>query len=1086
LINLNKENDNERKDEFEFYARIRDENTIKYGTDVNRYGPIILSKMYSDRTHFLYELLQNTEDACERAAMSHHDEEFNVFFNLFPDRLEIWHNGIPFNEKDVKGICGLAAGTKVDDYSQIGKFGIGFKSVYAYTKSPKIYSSNKSGKSFFFIIEDFVHPHPIDKISHIRDVQTLIVIPFNHDTISQKIAYQEISKRLKNLGAKTLLFLNNLNKIYWKINNDGGEYNKEIQHEGKSKWIKLSYKDETNKESNEQWLVFDKTIDNSEHKAKVEVAFKIHQEEEEKRIVPAPYSTLYVYFDTGKETHLNFIVHGPYETTVGRDNILLSEWNEGLIDTTGVLLTEILAEIKKMSLLNVSFLETLPIDYEFFSQTQSDDFHFYKLYLIIKETLLGEIPFLPKYGGGFITAANALIGSTEEIRGILGKEQLESIYRGEDFNWMDASITRNRTPELRAYLMNILNIPELTPDMFARLYSEEFIEVQSDEWIINFYIFLNNQRALWKPRDRYINNPGILRSKPIIRLEDDTHTKPFDDEGEALAFLPTEGLALPFPSVKINIAGDRGAKAFLVNLNLKEPDRVASIKRHTIPKYFDPKVEVRIEDNIEDIKIIMDAINNIDKISERREFMDMIKQTPFILGRNILGESGYKQPTQIFIGREYNKNDDLDVFYSDNNEVWFLSNAYFNAISAKTFETFGCIIEIPVQYKNPDIQGYVWITRQYSNYQRGLNGFDPGCNIYGLENVLKTITFSKALILWKIISQYSHSLFGTYEKSTRQTFDTASSHKRYSKLGSKLVWYEWIPDRGGNFKEPSEIKLVDLPAEFLPNSSESKRIAEYLSFKKDITSELDELLPDEDREFITQAINWTEDERDIAIKAIEKLRFQQSKGPIDPEQLQEELIKEITKKPPYKTEEQEDKVWSRLDPEEEKDLRKNLGNEIPDRYEKLRLVYEERQIRQSTPIDSIDPKQFLLNEYRGRCQICNTQIDIGGGREPIINIYRLIEKRNINPAANMEFNILGLCPNCWTRLKYGYSDLRNIFEIAKKVTRDEIAPESIEEKMSDGYLIDISLIDKHRELFYSQTHMQAVANFLMSDFSNNK
>ena len=112
------------------YKKIAEENIKKYGTDIGRYGPVLLAHLYSDRTHFIYEILQNAEDAGARAKKS-----VKISFHLFKDRLEIRHNGKLFDEPDVRGICGLVEGTKKDDLTQIGKFGIGFKSVYAYVEN---------------------------------------------------------------------------------------------------------------------------------------------------------------------------------------------------------------------------------------------------------------------------------------------------------------------------------------------------------------------------------------------------------------------------------------------------------------------------------------------------------------------------------------------------------------------------------------------------------------------------------------------------------------------------------------------------------------------------------------------------------------------------------------------------------------------------------------------------------------------------------------------------------------------------------------------------------------------------------------
>ena len=121
------------------YKEIAAENIKKYGTDIGKYGPVLLTGLYSDRTHFIYEIIQNAEDAGARIG-----KNVQITFNLFKDRLEVRHNGKLFDEADVRGICGLVEGTKKDNLTQIGKFGIGFKSVYAYTNSPKIYLTLKN------------------------------------------------------------------------------------------------------------------------------------------------------------------------------------------------------------------------------------------------------------------------------------------------------------------------------------------------------------------------------------------------------------------------------------------------------------------------------------------------------------------------------------------------------------------------------------------------------------------------------------------------------------------------------------------------------------------------------------------------------------------------------------------------------------------------------------------------------------------------------------------------------------------------------------------------------------------------------
>ena len=130
------------------YTKIREENIARYGWDTAVLD--LLGQLYSERTHFIFELIQNAEDAGAT----------ELAFELFEDRLELRHDGRPFTEADVRGVCGVGKSAKSGDLTAIGKFGIGFKSVYAYTKSPRIYSGGEH-----FGIENYVRPLAVDQLA---------------------------------------------------------------------------------------------------------------------------------------------------------------------------------------------------------------------------------------------------------------------------------------------------------------------------------------------------------------------------------------------------------------------------------------------------------------------------------------------------------------------------------------------------------------------------------------------------------------------------------------------------------------------------------------------------------------------------------------------------------------------------------------------------------------------------------------------------------------------------------------------------------------------------------------------------------
>ena len=189
------------------YNEIRQKNIKEYGEGTRHLS--YFADIYSTRTHFIYELLQNAEDALSRRPPGS-----SSGFIHFNDCLVIRHNGVPFSERDVVGICGIGEGSKGQDYTQIGKFGIGFKSVYAYTFFPRIRSGSEH-----FEIRRFVEPHGllIEEENVAAWNETSITLPFDvvdsrsewafRDSIPPEQAIREIGGALRNLGARTLLFL---------------------------------------------------------------------------------------------------------------------------------------------------------------------------------------------------------------------------------------------------------------------------------------------------------------------------------------------------------------------------------------------------------------------------------------------------------------------------------------------------------------------------------------------------------------------------------------------------------------------------------------------------------------------------------------------------------------------------------------------------------------------------------------------------------------------------------------------------------------------------------------------------------------
>ena len=84
------------------YKKIRDDNIRRRGEEFDDIGHLISEQLYSDRSHFIYEiLLHKAEAALERRFRKNpdHSSHCAVQFRLFRNRLEFRHFGAPFNQK---------------------------------------------------------------------------------------------------------------------------------------------------------------------------------------------------------------------------------------------------------------------------------------------------------------------------------------------------------------------------------------------------------------------------------------------------------------------------------------------------------------------------------------------------------------------------------------------------------------------------------------------------------------------------------------------------------------------------------------------------------------------------------------------------------------------------------------------------------------------------------------------------------------------------------------------------------------------------------------------------------------------------
>ena len=121
----------------------------------------LVEELYPDSAHFIYELLQNAEDTGATTAR----------FSLSKTCLVFEHDGRPFEPEDIFGITDIGEGAKASDNNKIGRFGVGFKAVFAYSETPGVWSP-----TFSFRITDLVLPCALEP-KHDLDNKTRFRVP---------------------------------------------------------------------------------------------------------------------------------------------------------------------------------------------------------------------------------------------------------------------------------------------------------------------------------------------------------------------------------------------------------------------------------------------------------------------------------------------------------------------------------------------------------------------------------------------------------------------------------------------------------------------------------------------------------------------------------------------------------------------------------------------------------------------------------------------------------------------------------------------------------------------------------------------
>ncbi len=737
---------------------------------IKRQNPWTLIGVSEKPERFIYELLQNAEDT----------EAKSISFHLCDEEMTVEHDGKCFTIEDIDSIARSGYSTKKDKEA-IGKFGIGFKSVFNLTVRPCI----RSGR-FHIALKNVIVPVIEDENSDFYE-KTEFTFPFKED-----VDYCEVKNWVKEFVAESLLFLTHIKEISLHFDE------KETLSYRKSEEPLLSNGElkvcKTSLSGNEtvSYLLFERPLQ------KIQIAYKLDHEgqivepdEEHKKI--------FVFFPTTVDSHVNFLIQAPYETTPSRDRIRPDDKNNPITEHLAALVAESLSVLKQEKLLTWDFLKLLPL------QERWEDIYRKVHEAISKE--LREEPLLPTSDGRYVEAEECII-ATEAVRYSFEPKDLKE-GRGE---WIKCEDLGDYY--LRKFFEDELKIESFTLLEVAKKFAEEvgkwkvFLHGKGDDWFLKLYKNLCKDGAA----------RNAFKQLPISPLESGGFGKPKPDE----TYLPLEGIESDYPTVKRTLANEKIAKELFGLYDMKEPDGITEIQEKIAPKYQEDEVKVSGEEYASDMKKIKRIWDEADA-----EQQNSIKATlrPAKIVRTEEGD--YRKAEEVYLPL-----DELKTWYEGLDKPFVDKDTYdaFGAI----LEKLGCRKEI--EFHAPSLS---------SRYEKELDGFKQRFEITDLNRVLDQINLERSTILWKILMEYPHIKGRVEYRWTLKDWKETQVKEEPSVVGQLLEACKdgWLYDKQERpipKEKLEEFSPSQLHADYQEcisnNLTEADKLAEQLGMSKDMMS----------------------------------------------------------------------------------------------------------------------------------------------------------------------------------------------------------------------------------------------------------